>query len=333
VEYGEAPVTSHPNLFIQKRPMDKSTVPLHHLHNTKTRRPIANLIQGLGLAGLIMFGGIQAGISHGGEVTEQSEAEERSAEEIFRLVQDYTTSSTISQIMRAQAGYLWENQHFASSLEALDGDWPQTTEHYQFELVVKEPAVFIVAHPTHPDLHSFIGVAQRVEREWGELIVRADCRSPEPTAQIPTLEVLTLGNDDLALECPDGFDHFGVGIAQTYIGALNRSQQARRMESPQFSADIEGLNLGMPTETEFHRFEIVAEAGTEDLIAVQLSLPKYDSIPAYMGIATVIETEGDQLITAILCGATESAGADIVMPIRTAATDPPTECPAGFEQL
>ena len=312
--------------------MDKSTVPLHHLHNTKTRRHIANLIQRLGLAGLIMVGGIQAGISHGAEVAEQAEAEARSAEEIFRLVQDYRISSTISQIMRAQASYRWENQHFASSLEALDGDWPETTEHYQFELIVKEPAVFIVAHPTHPDLHSFIGVAQRVEREWGELIVRADCRSPEPTAQIPTLEVLTLGNHDLALECPDGFDHFGVGIAPTYIGALNRAQQAHRLESPQFSADIESLNLGFLTETEFHRYEIVLEEGTEDLIAVQLALPKYDGIPAYMGIVTVIETEDDySTLEAILCRATESVDLDIVIPRRTAAAEPPTECPAGFE--
>lgn len=311
--------------------MDKSTVPSHHLHNTKTRRPIANLIQGLGLAGLIMIGGIQAGISHGVEVTEPSEAEERSAEEIFRIVQDYRISSTISQIMRAQDSYHWENQHFASSLEALDGDWPQTTEHYQFELVVKEPAVFIIAHPTHPDLHSFIGVAQRVEHEWGELIVRADCRSPEPTTQIPTLEVLTLDNHDLVLDCPDGFDHFWGGIAPTYIGALNRAQQAHRLEFPQFSANIESLNLNFLTETEFHRYEIVLEEGTEDLIAVQLALPKYDGILAYMGITTVIEMEGDQSTTTLLCRATESAGADIVTPTRTAATDPPTECPAGFE--
>lgn len=311
--------------------MSKPIAPLHY---SKIKQRISGLAQGLSLAGLIILSGIQSGSSHGAEVQDQAATAIRSTEEVFRTVQDYRIGNIISQIGFAQARHYRDNQRFVQTLQSLTGDWPVQTEHYQFELVVEEEAVFIIARPLDAALHSFIGMAQVADTQEPRLVETILCRSARAIDQIPPLEMQLLNDDYLELTCPNGFVRFPTHAGSAYIGYLNRAQQAYILENLQFAAQIEDLGFNLSAGTPYHTFKIVLEERTEGLQVVHLALPKYDGIPTYMGITMAIETEEDLwTTTAILCRSMEPMNSGIAIPTRIAVTDPPAECPVQFEQF
>ena len=54
--------------------------------------------------------------------------------------------------------------------------------------------------------------------------------------------------------------------AKTTIGAVNRAQQAYRIENPLFASSFEELEIGLPTATENYTYTIAATAGEQATI-------------------------------------------------------------------
>ncbi|MFM6498648.1 MAG: type IV pilin-like G/H family protein [Dolichospermum sp.] len=50
--------------------------------------------------------------------------------------------------------------------------------------------------------------------------------------------------------------------AKTFVGAVNRAQQAHRMENTTFSGDLASLQVNIPSTTEYYNYTIPAGAAT-----------------------------------------------------------------------
>lgn len=110
----------------------------------------------------------------------------------------------------------------------------------------------------------------------------------------------------------------------TYIGAMNRAQQAYRLENSEFSSALEGLGLGFQDETEDYSFSITS---ADEFQAVQVAQAKGD-LPNYVGIVAVV----DNMPNAIICMSDAPVEAIPPIPDRSSASDPAPECPSGFSQ-
>lgn len=75
--------------------------------------------------------------------------------------------------------------------------------------------------------------------------------------------------------------------AKTYIGSVNRAQQAYRIEKSLFATDIVSLEIGIPTLTEDYKYTPVGTAGTSATIT---AIPKTDvtSLKSFIGKVEVI---------------------------------------------
>ena len=108
--------------------------------------------------------------------------------------------------------------------------------------------------------------------------------------------------------------------AETYIGTLNRTQQAYRLEEPRFSPDLASLGAGLKFETNNFRYgdspnyagmtvgaaePTTASAGADDYDDGAQYFAAADDATAvkdYGGMAYIlIESTGDATTTAILC--------------------------------
>lgn len=93
--------------------------------------------------------------------------------------------------------------------------------------------------------------------------------------------------------------------ATTYVGSINRAQQAYRLESRTFANDIALLGLGIQTSTEFYNYTAPATpAGGGNLsnsVASQAN-PKDTALLGYAGgVYTLQDSRGNATTTALLC--------------------------------
>jgi type IV pilus assembly protein PilA len=102
--------------------------------------------------------------------------------------------------------------------------------------------------------------------------------------------------------------------ATTYIGSINRGQQAYRLESPTFADKIDLLGLGIQTTTEFYTYGSGGTTVTANTLAfipsgttlgksayVQAA-PKDSALLGYTGAAyTLQDSGGNSTTTALLC--------------------------------
>ncbi|MEM8543287.1 MAG: type IV pilin-like G/H family protein [Cyanobacteria bacterium P01_H01_bin.119] len=136
--------------------------------------------------------------------------------------------------------------------------------------------------------------------------------------------------------------------AVTYIGSINRSQQAYRLEEPTFSNDIPNLGLGIKIDTEFYAYgdradtdpaASVLTAGTGITVplgtgatplgagALIYAAPKDDVLLGYAGATyTLLDTGGNATTTAVLCtpnntGITPAAVSNGALGTATAAVE------------
>jgi prepilin-type N-terminal cleavage/methylation domain-containing protein len=100
--------------------------------------------------------------------------------------------------------------------------------------------------------------------------------------------------------------------ATTYVGSINRGQQAYRLESRTFSNTIDQLGLGIQTDTEFYTYGNGTQGNTNDLTFISggalsnsvfvTAFPEDEALLGYTGAAyTLQDTGGNATTTALLC--------------------------------
>lgn len=116
--------------------------------------------------------------------------------------------------------------------------------------------------------------------------------------------------------------------AKTYVGSVNRAQQAYRIEKSTFAADITSLEIGIPTQTTDYLYEINPPSDSESSIYATASDP---TLKAYSGAVVVLQPTGQTA-----AGACQTVGIGNGSP----PPDPPSPntngsmtCPAGMEPM
>lgn len=89
------------------------------------------------------------------------------------------------------------------------------------------------------------------------------------------------------------------GEALTYVGAINRAQQAYRLDSRTFATSINQLGIGILEDTSFYQYSIV-EGSSQ--VAIATANPQDDALTGYSGVVYVwIGSNGAATTTSKLC--------------------------------
>jgi type IV pilus assembly protein PilA len=90
--------------------------------------------------------------------------------------------------------------------------------------------------------------------------------------------------------------------AVTYVGSVNRAQQAYRLENPTFANTIPLLGLGIQNSTEFYTYAVIGASATQ---AGVTATPTDPVLLGYTGAAyTTTDGGGNSTTTALLCKGT-----------------------------
>jgi type II secretory pathway pseudopilin PulG len=120
--------------------------------------------------------------------------------------------------------------------------------------------------------------------------------------------------------------------AKTYIGSMNRAQQAYRLEHPKFANSLEELKVGIQPETENYRYQIIPQSDPSKSV-IMMAQAKKSGLKSYSGAVLTLKKGTKETTVAGVC---ES---DRPTPIPPAFPDTPTSdqegvlCPPGSKLL
>ncbi|WP_055075785.1 type IV pilin-like G/H family protein [Pseudanabaena sp. 'Roaring Creek'] len=117
--------------------------------------------------------------------------------------------------------------------------------------------------------------------------------------------------------------------AKTYVGTLNRAQQAFFLEKNYFTSKIADLDIGISPETENYKYQIEVLNSTK---AVQnIGLAKKDGLKSYTGLVYVVQIPNspDPSTFVITCSSLKPTRQ---MPPKFV-LQPEPECPSGYEKI
>lgn len=120
--------------------------------------------------------------------------------------------------------------------------------------------------------------------------------------------------------------------AKTYVGSMNRAQQAYYMENGKFTDAISELGLGIQPATENYSYTITvltATSGATGSVATNKGAALQDALKGYAGgvaLASVNNNANDVTTSAILCEAND-IGQDV--PDKAEGDGAKIICPAG----
>ncbi|MFM6603809.1 MAG: type IV pilin-like G/H family protein [Dolichospermum sp.] len=111
--------------------------------------------------------------------------------------------------------------------------------------------------------------------------------------------------------------------AKTFVGAVNRAQQAHRMENTTFSGDLASLQVNIPTQSEYYLYAIPTASATNTIFTAVPVNAEASTLRAYAGGVTVLAS--GQTASAACMTTTVSGTAPA---ISFAATGPACATPA-----
>ena len=119
---------------------------------------------------------------------------------------------------------------------------------------------------------------------------------------------------------------------KTYIGAMNRAQQAYYLENNKFGTTIAQLGIGIKPETESFNYQILPQGnGTQNVMnTAKAKLPKLHS---YTGAVFVIENNGENITRAAICETDKPSSTPPAMPTPPKNASEQIQCPAGSHSL
>ncbi|MDY7051552.1 type IV pilin-like G/H family protein [Limnospira fusiformis] len=115
--------------------------------------------------------------------------------------------------------------------------------------------------------------------------------------------------------------------ARTYVGSINRAQQARFMEAGAFTSELPQLGLGIQSQTDNYTYTLTVTATGANPQGAMAAASGLDTLRNYVGLAFTGSTaQGEATTFAILCEADNAT-----QPIAGTAGD--TVCPGSFTAL
>lgn len=111
------------------------------------------------------------------------------------------------------------------------------------------------------------------------------------------------------------------------LGSMTRAQQAYYLEMSKFATNIDDLGIGIPSEGDNYRYEIVTPG---DRSVAMTAVAKSEGLKSYTGAVFVIKDEnGEDITIAGLCETDQSTMTPPAAPTAPANLSEEIQCPAG----
>lgn len=125
--------------------------------------------------------------------------------------------------------------------------------------------------------------------------------------------------------------------AQTYVGSMNRAQQVNFLEEGNFAADLAGLNLGIPAETESYDYDVqngVTMTGATGDGVINRAISDQAALRDYAGPVALSGGGNGQEVTstAVLCEA-DTIDLDLAAAEVPTVANGSVGCPGGMIPL
>lgn len=87
--------------------------------------------------------------------------------------------------------------------------------------------------------------------------------------------------------------------AETYVGSMNRAQQAFFLEQGKFSSELDELGLGIRSETDNYSYSVTVSTPSH---VVSIAQSKKAALKSYLGVTYLYKTEQGEITTrALVC--------------------------------
>jgi len=122
--------------------------------------------------------------------------------------------------------------------------------------------------------------------------------------------------------------------AKTYIGSMNRAQQAYRLDHPKFANSIEELKIGVRSETENYLYRIVPQPDPSQSV-MMMAQAKKPGLKSYSGAVFTLKKGTDETTFAGVCESNRPTPIPPSLPIfsPSGSEQNKVECPPGSKRL
>jgi hypothetical protein len=162
---------------------------------------------------------------------------------------------------------------------------------------------------------------------------------PRPTAFNPSATLFQKVSDATTLppnvqvsDLQTGVNRAQQAEGKTYIGAMNRAQQAYHLENDKFATKIEDLGVSIKPETENYRYRIVPQGNSTQSV-MMTAHAKRPELRSYTGVVFLLKHNNETLTIAAICETDQPSSTPPAMPAVPSNINTPTQCPAGSHLL
>ncbi|NEQ26958.1 MAG: hypothetical protein F6K28_49645, partial [Microcoleus sp. SIO2G3] len=120
--------------------------------------------------------------------------------------------------------------------------------------------------------------------------------------------------------------------AKNYMYALTQVQQAHYLEQGKFAKEIEEVSIGLRTETESYRYQIVPQGDNTQSVMIT-AVAKDAQLPSYTGAVFVTQVNGKLTPVAQICETAQPSTSPPAMPTAPTGGSSEIQCPAGSRSL
>lgn len=120
--------------------------------------------------------------------------------------------------------------------------------------------------------------------------------------------------------------------AKKYMYALTKVQQAHYQELGKFAREIEEVSIGLRTETESYRYQIVPPRDDTQSVLIT-AVAKNSTLPSYTGVVFATKVNGEATTLTQICETQKPSTSPPTMPIAPTDGSLKIQCPAGSRSL
>ncbi|NET60669.1 MAG: hypothetical protein F6K47_32375 [Symploca sp. SIO2E6] len=170
----------------------------------------------------------------------------------------------------------------------------------------------------------------------GELRVQIEGTNPgEPRPTAFDSEATVFSKVDDATTLPPGVEIIDVEArlrkaqeseGKIYISSMNRAQQAYRLENEQFASNLQELGLGIESETEIYRYQILPQSDRASLV-MMTATAKVPELRSYTGAVFVVD--GQATTVTAICETDQPSSTPPAMPTVPSQGSAGIQCPPG----
>jgi Type IV pilin-like G and H, putative len=212
----------------------------------------------------------------------------------------------VAMFNRYQQAYFLEESQFSQTLQGLRTGLPRFTDNHRYMMsrTRSNPTHYAIAR--RPEVKSFVGRVVLTTLNLEMTTHAIICENNTPGVLVPPSPRI---DTNLKLICAPGttewtFSSNGTpeqlnSEGKTYVGSLNRAQQAYMIENDRFSTTLESLGAGVPSSTIAYDYSLDAKPK----FSLQYGIARRNDVKSYVGIVerTFNNVISEETTIAVLC--------------------------------